>query len=149
MFYRGEVYTVRQTKRQRLRWCLRAVLCAGLLSGGAIIISQSQPATPRIDGTPAHAVPSTSQPAVFMAAAHVLREPTLARGYLTTPNEMRRAALLAQAGVEPYQSAVKQALRAAATALAHPPAAAPALIDIRESGNIEQPAFLATGSKDA
>jgi hypothetical protein len=94
-------------------------------------------------------MPTMSESAAFMAASDVLREPTLARGYLTTPNEMRRAALLAQAGVEPYHSAVKQALRAAATALAHPPTAAPMVIDIRESGDIQQPAFLATGSKDA
>ncbi len=151
---------MQHAKRRLLRWCVLAVLCAGLLSGGAIIVSQapwaprrdrfpSPPVAPQIDGTPPHPVPTTSQLAAFRAAAAVLREPTLARGYLTTPNELRRAALLAQAGVEPYQSAVKQALRAAATALAHPPAAAPALIDIRESGNIEQPAFLATGSKDA
>ncbi len=149
-----------QVKRQRFRWYLLTVLGAGLLSGGIIIgshapgVSQgdrfpSPLAVTPIAGTRTPPVPTPNQPAVVTAAANLLYEPTLARGYLTTPNELRRAALLAQASVEPYHAAVKQALSAAAAALAHPLAAAPALIDIRDSGNIEQPGFLATGSKDA
>src|SRR5689334_3426718 len=39
-----------------------------------------------------------------------LAMPTLARGYLTTPNELRRIAGLARSGIEPYQAAVKAEL---------------------------------------
>jgi hypothetical protein len=83
---------------------------------------------------------------VDLAMLDVLARPSLARGYLTTPNELMRAARLARAGVEPYKTAVEAELEFAAKSLKKQPEPAPQLIDIRDS-EIDQPAYLHQGAK--
>lgn len=71
---------------------------------------------------------------------------TLARGYLTTPNELRRIAAMAQAGVEPYRTAVAAELQYAADALAEKDLNIPEKINIR-GDDIDKPRFLSVGAK--
>jgi hypothetical protein len=76
----------------------------------------------------------------------VLARPTLARGYLTTPNELTRIARLAQHGVEPYRTAVAAELEFAAKARNKDPLVAPHLIDI-QGDQVEDPFYLHQGAK--
>src|SRR5438552_3150670 len=92
--------------------CIGAVLGAVILVG---CLPQPVPEAP----TPPHAPTAESAPAAAetptdLAMLDVLSRPTLARGYLTTPNELTRIARLARAGVEPYKTAVAAALDYAA-----------------------------------
>jgi hypothetical protein len=73
--------------------------------------------------------------------------PTLARGYLTTPNELRRIAALARAGNEPYKVAVKAELAYAKDALGAWDETVPDTLKFGSS--IEQPKYLAVGAKYA
>jgi hypothetical protein len=83
---------------------------------------------------------------VDLAMLDVLVRPSLARGYLTTPNELMRAARLARAGVEPYKTAVDAELDFAAKSLKKEPEPAPDEIDIQDD-QIEDPAYLHQGAK--
>jgi hypothetical protein len=74
-----------------------------------------------------------------------LAMPTLARGYLTTPNELRRIAGLARSGIEPYQAAVKAELEYAKEALGKKDLKIPDTLKIND--DIETPPYLSTGSK--
>jgi alginate lyase len=76
----------------------------------------------------------------------VLARPTLARGYLTTPNELTRIARLARAGVEPYATAVEAELEFAAKARDKQMPPAPKLIDI-QGPEVEDPFYLHQGAK--
>jgi len=74
-----------------------------------------------------------------------LKLPTLARGYLTTPNELRRIAALARAGDEPYKAAVKAELGYAKDALGQEALSLPATLQFDD--DINTPPYLSTGSK--
>ncbi|MFN8567166.1 MAG: hypothetical protein U0Z44_06510 [Kouleothrix sp.] len=73
--------------------------------------------------------------------------PTLARGYLTSPNELRRIAALAAAGREPYKTAVKVELGFAADTLKRKPPDVPELININD--DIDTPKYISIGAKNA
>jgi Alginate lyase len=134
--------------------------CVGVVLLGAFLAScVPQPPAAPTAGVPAAratAVPRagapTSAPApagtapLDMQMLDVLARPTLARGYLTTPNELARIARLAQAGVEPYQSAVAAELKYAGRTRADTPLPPPKEIDIRGS-DVEDPAYLHVGAK--
>jgi hypothetical protein len=83
---------------------------------------------------------------VDLVMADVLARPTLARGYLTTPNELVRVARLAKAGIEPYRTAVKAELEFAAKATKKDLPKAPRLIDI-QGDQVEDPFYLHQGAK--
>lgn len=111
---------------------------------------QSTAATPVVTQTPkpggAKPKPTTSSRATTPTiVVDIQGQQTLARGYLTTPPELMRAAQLARQGVEPYQSAVKVELDYAATALDGEQFRAPETINIKS--DIEKPTILAVGSK--
>lgn len=74
-----------------------------------------------------------------------LAQPTLARGYLTTPNELRRIAGLARLKQEPYQAALKQELAYAKSALGDWNEDVPS--SLKFSDDVEKPKYLAVGSK--
>ena len=124
--------------------CIGAVLVAVILVG---CLPQPVPEAP----TPPHAPTAQSAPAAAeaptdLAMLDVLSRPTLARGYLTTPNELTRIARLARAGVEPYKTAVAAALDYAAKIHDKESLSVPDTIDI-ESGNSDDPAYLHLGAK--
>src|SRR4051812_38162759 len=101
-----------------------------IIAGMLVACAPSQPA-------PEAPSPTTAAPAIAPTIAPVttpialsptesarpspipdfLALPTRARGYLTTPNELRRIAALARSGAEPYQAAVKAELGYAKDAL--------------------------------
>jgi hypothetical protein len=105
-----------------------------------LIAPTSAPTPMPIALTPTAAVAAQPTPMPdFMAL------PTLARGYLTTPNELRRIAALARAGTEPYQVAFKQELAYADTALGDWDESIPD--ELRFGDDIEKPKYLSLGSK--
>src|SRR5262245_33354259 len=127
------------------------VILAGLVLAGCL--PQSAPAPlaptrmpPTIATSAPPAAPASTSATLDLAMLDVLARPTLARGYLTTPNELIRAARLAQAGVEPYKTAVDAELEFAAPTLDKQPQAAPELIDIQDA-QIEDPTYLHQGAK--
>jgi len=71
--------------------------------------------------------------------------PTLSRGYLTTPNELRRIAALARLKQEPYQVAFEQELTYAKAALGDWNEDIPATLKF--SDDIDKPKYLSVGSK--
>ncbi|HET9222640.1 MAG TPA: hypothetical protein VFO07_09060, partial [Roseiflexaceae bacterium] len=112
------------------------VALAGLVLAGCLprpapapVAPTRVPATTAASPLPASAPTST---AVDLAMLDVLARPSLARGYLTTPNELMRAARLARAGVEPYKTAVDVELEFAAKSLKKEPEPAPEEIDIQD-----------------
>jgi hypothetical protein len=116
----------------------------------------SQPAPEAPSPTPA-ALPSgptattvalapTEAPAVSPTPIpDFLAQPTHARGYLTTPNELRRIAALARAGTEPYKAAVKAELGYAKDALGQEALKVPDALKFDD--DINTPPYLSTGSK--
>ncbi|MEO7910105.1 MAG: alginate lyase family protein [Roseiflexaceae bacterium] len=100
-------------------------------------------------------VAPTAMPAATLLPAPVaiptpevdfLAQPTLARGYLTTPNELRRIAALARLKQEPYQAAFRQEL---AYALAQFDDWNEDVPDsLKFSDDIDKPKYLAVGSKN-
>lgn len=147
---------------------LLAAICAGLLSGCAqqpavsvptaiatevVATPAAQPATgptSRPSATPPvqpSVVPQPTPPLVTPVALEeeYLSLPTLARGYLTTPNEVRRIAALARAGQEPYTIAVAEELKYAASALDDWHENAPN--SLKFSDDIEKPKYLSIGAK--
>ena len=93
------------------------------------------------------AVPATTPPAaVPTPEVDFLALPTLARGYLTTPNELRRIAALARLKREPYQVALKQELAYAKAELDDWNEDVPD--SLKFSDDIQKPTYLALGSKD-
>src|SRR5262249_48984234 len=139
------------------RYCVSVVLLGATL---ASCVPQSPPAAPTAGVPAARATPvppagaPTSAPSsdtakptpLDMQMLDVLARPTLARGYLTTPNELARIARLAQASVEPYKSAVAAELKYAAQARAGAPLRLPKQIDIRDD-NVENPQYLHDAAK--
>ena len=94
--------------------------------------------------TPVEPQPGERPAAVADADAYLIKA-TLARGYLTTPNELRRIGALARAGQEPYKTAVAAELRYAADALAQKPIDVPKVINFDD--DIDTPAYLSVGAK--
>lgn len=95
---------------------------------------------PRPSAEPGAPTPTPLDPAAL------LKQPTLARGYLTSPNELRRVAALAAAGQEPYKVAVKGLLGYAADALKRKPIDVPELININD--DIDSPKYISVGAKN-
>lgn len=96
---------------------------------------------------PAAPTAGATQPAPILDPEALLAQPSLARGYLTTPNELRRAAALARAGQQPYAAAVKAELAYAADQLKRKPIEPPELININD--DIDSPKFISLGAKYA
>lgn len=108
-------------------------------TGAATLQPQATP-QPR----PAASLPTgTAAPA--LANVDFLALKTLARGYLTTPNELRRTAALARSGSEPYEIAVKRELDYAEKALDERDLEVPDTLKF--SDDIDKPAYLSVGSK--
>jgi hypothetical protein len=105
-----------------------------------------------ISAAPTLAPPTTPLPATPPPAAaptpgvDFSAQPTLARGYLTTPNELRRIGALARLKQEPYQAAMKQELAYAKAELDDWNQDVPDTLKF--SDDIEKPKYLAIGSKD-
>lgn len=140
------------------RHWLSLVLAAMMLAGCAGATAPAAP-TPRAGpaALPATAVPATptkrplAQPSApprgSIDPQAYLAMPTLARGYLTSPNELRRIAALAAAGREPYKTAVKAELGFAADTLKRKPPDVPELININD--DIDAPKYISIGAKNA
>jgi hypothetical protein len=139
------------------RYCIGIALLGAVLAG---CLPQSPPqvavptSAPVTQASPAPSVSApTSAPApagtapIDMQMLDILSRPTLARGYLTTPNELTRIARLARAGVEPYQSTVAAELEYAARTRADEPLRLPKEIDIR-GDDVEDPQYLHIGAKN-
>jgi hypothetical protein len=92
------------------------------------------------------ATPPPAPAAVPTPDVDFLAQPTLARGYLTTPNELRRIAALARLKQEPYQIALKQELAYAKAELGDWNEDVPD--SLKFSDDIEKPKYLAVGSKN-
>jgi Alginate lyase len=132
------------------------MILAGLILAGCLPSAPAEPAPTRVlppTPAPAPTPVSTAMPApagteapVDLAMLDVLARPSLARGYLTTPNELARAARLAHAKIEPYKTAVKAELEFAAKALKKEPEPVPKVIDIQDD-QVENPAYLHQGAK--
>ncbi|HJZ47257.1 MAG TPA: alginate lyase family protein [Roseiflexaceae bacterium] len=135
-------------------WAARLAIgfiIAGLLAACA---PNQPPETPEPAATLAPAAP-TSLPATALPAPtpepiatpvpDFLALPTLARGYLTTPNELRRIAALARLKREPYQIALKQELAYAESALDNWNEDIPNTLKF--SDDIEKPKYLSVGAK--
>ena len=122
---------------------LVAVLGSLLLAACAAGAPQSAPTPQPTTGTQSESPQSGESPTPAAPAPA-----TLARGYLTTPAELERAARLAEQGVEPYQTAVAEALNSADALLAAKRPRLPDEIDI-EGDDIEKPPYLSDGSKAA
>jgi hypothetical protein len=138
----------------RRSWAARlgiGFIIAGLLAACA----PSQPApevlVPTSAGVPAvpTAAPAATRlptpAAVPVPMVDFLALPTLARGYLTTPNELRRIAAMAQQKQEPYQVAVKQELAYAKGAIDDWNEDVPKTLKF--SDDIDKPQYLSVGSK--
>ncbi|MFL5805316.1 MAG: alginate lyase family protein [Roseiflexaceae bacterium] len=106
--------------------------------------AQASPA-PRASAPTSAPAPAGTAP-IDMQMLDILSRPTLARGYLTTPNELTRIARLARLGVEPYQSAVAAELKYAAQTRDATPLLVPKEIDIR-GDQVEDPPYLHNGAK--
>jgi len=92
------------------------------------------------------ATPLPAPTAVPTPTVNFLRLPTLARGYLTTPNELRRIAALARLKQEPYQAGLKQELAYAKAELGNWNEEVPDALKF--SDDIQKPKYLAVGSKN-
>jgi hypothetical protein len=139
-----------------LQLSVYALVSACILS--ACAPSQPAPETPAPTVTALLIAPTLaptripSAPAPTQAAAALptplpdfLALPTLARGYLTTPNELRKIAALARMKQEPYQVALKQELAYADSALADWDESVPDMLKF--GSDIEKPKYLSLGSK--
>jgi hypothetical protein len=105
----------------------------------ATIVSTLPTAAPVVTPVPTSA-------AILTPAVDFLAQPTLARGYLTTPNELRRIAALAALEQEPYQAALKQELAYAKAGLDDWNEDVPN--SLKFSDDIDKPKYLAVGSKN-
>jgi hypothetical protein len=108
------------------------------------------PAAPQAVPTPAVSTVLPAPTAALSAATPVedfLALPTLARGYLTTPNELRRIAALARQKQEPYQVALKHELAYAKAALDDWDEKVPDTLKF--SDDIDKPKYLSVGAKSA
>ena len=92
------------------------------------------------------ATPLPAPTAVPTPTVNFLGLPTLARGYLTTPNELRRIAALARLKQEPYQAGLKQELAYAKAELGNWNEEVPDALKF--SDDIQKPKYLAVGSKN-
>lgn len=127
-------------------------MIAGLLA--ACVPSQPAPETPTPTAVVVLALPTaipavtplSTSAAIPTPAVDFLAQPTLARGYLTTPNELRRLAALARLKQEPYQAALRQELAYAKAELGDWNENVPD--SLKFSDDIEKPKYLALGSKD-
>lgn len=139
----------------RRSWAARlgiGLIIIGLLA--ACAPSQPAPEAPTSTAAVAPAAPTsapaatplpTAAAAVATPTVDFLAQPTLARGYLTTPNELRRIAALARLKQEPYQAALKQELAYAQAALGDWKEDVPS--SLKFSDDVEKPKYLALGSK--
>jgi len=118
-------------------------IIAGLLA--ACAPSQTAPEAPSPTTAALPIAPTEAASALPMPIPDFLALPTLARGYLTTPNELRRIAALARAGTDLYKAAVKAELGYARDALGQD---APRVPDtLKFDDDINTPPYLSTGSK--
>ncbi len=116
---------------------------------GSLILGACAAGSPQSAPTPQPTTGAQSPPQPGVSPIPATPAPaTLARGYLTTPVELERAAQLAEQGVEPYQTAVAEALKSADAMLAAKRPRLPKQIDI-EGDDIEKPPYLSDGSKAA
>ena len=107
---------------------------------------------PTANAAPTASAPAAADPAprattTAPAAVDYLSLPTLARGYVTSPNELRRIANLARLKQEPYRSAVKSELAYADAALGDWSEDVPDTLKF--SDDIEKPKYLSLGAKYA
>lgn len=102
------------------------------------------PTPPLAEATAAPTEEPSAQPVINAEA--FLAMPTLARGYLTSPNELRRIAVLAANGQEPYATAIKAELAFAADTLDDKPIKLPEIININD--DIDSPKFISVGAKN-
>jgi hypothetical protein len=121
--------------------------CGGVPSPGApTATAVVAPAAPTF--APASTAPPAPTPepgGAVTQAPDYLALPTLARGYLTTPNELRRIAALAREEQEPYQAAFKQELAYAKAALDDWDEAVPDTLKFGD--DIDKPKYLSVGAK--
>jgi hypothetical protein len=140
--------------RNRLTYFWLLAVLSMVLSGCA---AEAPPVTPAAQVAPT-AAPAPVATATLPTAARTAApaepnqaapaaEPSLARGYLTTPSELRRAAVLAGAGEVPYAAAVKAELDYAANALEDWDEQVPKTLKF--SDDIEKPKYLSVGAKYA
>jgi hypothetical protein len=141
----------------RRSWAVRlgiGFIVAGVLAACALEPPAPEtPAPTAVVATAAAQVVPTARPTTTSLPAAVptpevdfLAQPTLARGYLTTPNELRRVAALARLKQEPYKAAFKQELEYAKTELGDWNEDVPD--SLKFSDDIQKPTYLAVGSKD-
>jgi hypothetical protein len=102
-------------------------------------------ATPTPVSTPEPATPLPRPGAAATPVPDFLAQPTLARGYLTTPNELRRIAALAAQQEQPYQIAFERELAYAKAGLDDWDEQVPDTLKF--GSDIEKPKYLADGSK--
>jgi hypothetical protein len=113
--------------------------------------AQNRPTAIQAQPTAELAAPTTvAQPTPGAAqsapgAAGFLAQSTLARGYLTTPNELRRIAALGRLGQEPYKVATEQELKYASAALDDWNETVPETLKF--SDDIDKPKYLSVGAK--
>ncbi|HEU5101311.1 MAG TPA: alginate lyase family protein [Roseiflexaceae bacterium] len=103
-------------------------------------------AAPTSASAPALATPLPRPQAGATPVPDFLSQPTLARGYLTTPNELRRIAALAAQKQQPYQIAFERELAYAKAALADWNEETPDTLKF--GGDIEKPKYLSDGAKN-
>jgi hypothetical protein len=153
-------YQSRRKCGATLPYLLLIAALAGLLSAcaGQSPAQAPTPALTQAETTPQPMQP-TAAPAAPTAAAQptagaapsvgtgqdVLAESTLARGYLTTPNELRRIGALARRGQQPYAIATQQLLNYADEALDDWDENVPATLKF--SDDVEKPKYLSVGAK--
>jgi hypothetical protein len=120
------------------------LLLIGLLASCAVPRDEPSLTTP----TPVNSGGSVLPSALYndQESQTILSQVSLARGYLTTPNELRLIALKAQQGVYPYSLTVSQVLQAADQLLTQDPIQLPQQINIRSS-DIEDPKELHKASQ--
>lgn len=129
------------TKRfHKILW----ILLLGLLASCALPNNNTSQLTP----TPANSGGSVLPSALYNdeQSQAILSQASLARGYLTTPNELRLIALKAQQGIYPYSITVPQVLQAADQLLEQGFIELPQQIDI-QSSDIEEPKELHKASQ--
>jgi hypothetical protein len=140
-------------KRNWFAIALIGMLLTSCLPENPAPMPTAAPPTPTIaptsPSTPATSTPNAQPPtptSIDYAMLDLLAQPSHARGYLTTPNELLRIARLANLGIEPYRTSMQETLRYAENMLKAKPLEMPDEIDIRDS-DIENPEYLHKGSQ--
>jgi hypothetical protein len=123
------------------------VVLAGLILAGCLPQPAPAPVAPtRVPPTTGRSASTPGSATEDVAMLDVLARPSLARGYLTTPNELIRVARLARARIEPYKTAVDAELEFAAKSHRKELQPAPEEIDI-QNDEVDNPTYLHQGAK--